>query len=299
MRLQALALLALTAPALCHGTFDHGDLETQLQKRNFFAQSRQSLESYAGQLASSGTNARAHARRAALVNTHRRQIQHQKRSMPKILNTSHLYEGPYLSPDVPDSVSVGEHHVLLNPYGDTGPYYVPGEMIRSDAREDQQGVPIIVEAQFIDFETCNPIPGMWWDMWNANATGVYSGVINQGNGDFTDHANINNAFLRAIQKSDEDGVAQIKTIFPGHYTGRTNHIHITVHTNVTVLENGTITGGSVAHTGQFFFDQAIIDKVEQTYPYTESTYQVTTNALDDTFRQETAYSASDPVLHYE
>ncbi|KAL4819914.1 Intradiol ring-cleavage dioxygenase [Aspergillus spinulosporus] len=258
MRVGASTLLALAAPALAlaHGTFEH-----------------ESPQSCAGNLNSDGTNARAHRRRAAVVNHHRRALA-QKRSMVEVLNTSHLYEGDFIDPDLPASAFANEHHVLLTPYGDTGPYYVPGELIRSDAREDQQGVPIIVEAQFIDFITCKPIPGMWWDMWNANATGVYSGVINEGNGDFTDHSNVNNTFLRAIEQVDQDGVAKIKTIFPGHYTGRTNHIHIIAHTDVTVLKNGTITGGSIAHTGQFFFDQALID-------------------------EETAYSASDPVFHYE
>ncbi len=59
------------------------------------------------------------------------------------------------------------------------------------------------------------------------------------------------------------------------------------------------TGGSIAHIGQFFFDQALIDKVSQTYPYTQNPYVPIGNALDDTFHQETAYSASDPVFHYE
>ncbi|BCS29345.1 intradiol ring-cleavage dioxygenase [Aspergillus puulaauensis] len=298
MRLQPLVLLALATPAFAHGAFEHEDLETQLAKRDFFRHGRRSLESCAGTLNSDGTNSQAHKRRAAVVNEHRQQLK-LKRSMVEALNTSHLHTGPFISPNRPADAFTGENHVLLNPYGDNGPYYVPGEVIRSDAREDQSGVPIIVEAQFIDFETCKPIPGMWWDLWNANATGVYSGVINQGNGDFTDHSNVNNTFLRAVSMADEDGVAQIKTIFPGHYTGRTNHIHIIAHTDVTVLPNGTITGGSIAHIGQFFFDQALIDKVSQTYPYTQNPYIPIGNAFDDTFHQETAYSASDPVFHYE
>jgi hypothetical protein len=65
------------------------------------------------------------------------------------------------------------------------------------------------------------------------------------------------------------------------------------------LKNGTITGGFIEHTGQFFFDQALIDEVSKTDPYTENTYPVTGNALDDTFHHETAYSESDPVFRYE
>jgi protocatechuate 3,4-dioxygenase beta subunit len=46
-----------------------------------------------------------------------------------------------------------------------------------------------------------------------------------GNGDTSDEDNINATFLRGIQASDEDGVVRFESIFPGHYTGRTHHIH--------------------------------------------------------------------------
>ena len=53
-------------------------------------------------------------------------------------------------------------------------------------------------------------------------------------------------FLRGIQKTDANGLAVFTTIYPGWYQGRTVHIHVKVHV-----------GGSVVHTGQLFFPDAL------------------------------------------
>lgn len=55
--------------------------------------------------------------------------------------------------------------------------------------------------------------------------GVYSGVVARGNGNSNDESNLDETFLRGLQKTDESGVTQIQTIFPGHYRGRATHIH--------------------------------------------------------------------------
>lgn len=72
-----------------------------------------------------------------------------------------------------------------------------------------------------------------------------------------------------------------------------------VHENATELANGTLSGGTVSHIGQFFFDQDLIDDVEATTPYTTNTQPQTANALDRVFgNQETQGSTSDPVFEY-
>jgi hypothetical protein len=53
-------------------------------------------------------------------------------------------------------------------------------------------------------------------------------------------------------------------IFPGYYTGRALHVHVKVFPDWQVLPNNTFRGGSLAHVGQFFFDdhlEAVIDEV--------------------------------------
>jgi protocatechuate 3,4-dioxygenase beta subunit len=54
---------------------------------------------------------------------------------------------------------------------------------------------------------------------------VYSGVTASGNGNSADESNLDKTFLRGLQKTDSTGVAQIQTVFPGHYRGRATHIH--------------------------------------------------------------------------
>lgn len=140
---------------------------------------------------------------------------------------------------------------------------------------------------------------MWWDLWNVNSTGVYTGVINEGKGHFLDHSNVNRTALRGLQQADEDGVVWLTTILPGHYNRQTNIIHVIVLSNVTVDLNNTISGGSVQHIGQFFFDDDLLGKALQVWPYTENPYAITAKTEDDIFHQETAYSNSDPIFHYE
>ena len=120
-----------------------------------------------------------------------------------------------------------------------------------------------------------------------------------GNGNSADTSNLDATFLRGIQETDSDGVVQFQTVFPGHYAGRTTHHHVVAHLDVTVQPNNTITGGTVAHIGQLFYDQSLIAEVEATYPYNTNTVALTTNAEDRVFgEQETAGTTSDPVFEY-
>jgi len=79
---------------------------------------------------------------------------------------------------------------ILTPEVTYGPYYVSGELIRSDVVGGQEGVPVHLEYQYIDVSTCEPVSGLYVDTWQANATGVYSGVVASGNGNEADTANL-------------------------------------------------------------------------------------------------------------
>ncbi|KFY26443.1 hypothetical protein V491_01301 [Pseudogymnoascus sp. VKM F-3775] len=186
---------------------------------------------------------------------------------------------------------------LLSPEGEEGPFYVKGEYVRSDIRDDQPGVEIIIDLQFIDISTCLPIVDLTADIWHCNSTGVYGGVISEGNGDATDTSNIDATYLRGLQATDENGVAQFTSVFPGHYSGRATHVHIEAHLDGEVLENNTYTGGTIAHIGQFFFDQDLITEIEATTPYSTNTIEITTNAEDRVVQSELE-NDSDPFLNY-
>lgn len=132
---------------------------------------------------------------------------------------------------------------------------------------------------------------------SCNSTGVYSGVVANGNGD-GDDSNLDNTALRGIQPTDSDGVAGFDTIFPGHYSGRATHIHVVTHIGSTVLDNGTLTGGTITHTGQLFFDQSLITEVNELSPYNEDTAAVVENVDDRVFADATVTTGADPVFNY-
>ena len=65
-------------------------------------------------------------------------------------------------------------------------------------------------------------------------------------------------FLRGTQISDANGTVNFETLFPGHYRGRTPHIHFRIHLN-----------DSVAHIGQVFFHEDIISLINSKSPYNQ------------------------------
>lgn len=80
------------------------------------------------------------------------------------------------SPATPESVVFGANtSFVLTPTVTDGPYYVWGEVVRQNVKEEQysEGVDVFLEVQYIDVNTCKPVPGAVVDIWQANATGVY------------------------------------------------------------------------------------------------------------------------------
>ncbi|EME79822.1 uncharacterized protein MYCFIDRAFT_157020 [Pseudocercospora fijiensis CIRAD86] len=193
---------------------------------------------------------------------------------------------------------------LLQPEVTQGPYYIDGELIRSDMSEDQPGIPLFLDIQLIDTSTCQPVPAVFLDIWHCNSTGVYSGVSASGNGNENDTSNLSATFLRGLQQTDSNGVAQFESIFPGHYTGRAPHIHVLTHnTNSTIIRtNATLLSASgnfstqASHVGQIFFDQDLISQVEATSPYTENTQVLTVNSEDGILAEET--EGMDPFVEF-
>ena len=80
-------------------------------------------------------------------------------------------------------------------------------------------------------------------------------------------------FLRGIQRTNRNGLATFTTIYPGWYRGRTVHIHVQVYV-----------GGSVVHTGQLFFPDALTDAVYRRAPYNLRPGRDPRNATDSIFR---------------
>ncbi|KAI1119389.1 Intradiol ring-cleavage dioxygenase [Nemania sp. NC0429] len=188
-----------------------------------------------------------------------------------------------------ETIFTSNSTIGLAPETIIGPYWVGGEFIRSDIIESEGGIPVHLDLQFVDISTCSPVRNMLVDIWQANAAGVYSGVVAG--------AGLNTTFLRGVQISDGEGVANFETVFPGHYDGRVNHIHVTTNRGGKILENGTYTGGTVNHIGQLYFDQELINSVEAMLPYSRNTMRLMHN-VDDFLTVQQAGRDYDPFLDY-
>ncbi|KIM22482.1 hypothetical protein M408DRAFT_332916 [Serendipita vermifera MAFF 305830] len=102
-------------------------------------------------------------------------------------------------------------------------------------------------------------------------------------------------FLRGGLAANENGVAELTTIYPGFYTGRTVHTHVMIHQNINYHDNGTIisTSGALRHIGQIFYDETINGAVLATDAYLDSGNTRTYNVDDGILQQanEGGYSA--------
>ncbi|KAK6197786.1 hypothetical protein LQW54_010558 [Pestalotiopsis sp. IQ-011] len=233
------------------------------------------------------------ARRAARVEEIRSRRGLKKRDLDSVLAASHNETGLGYTPNTDAATLFGQDSAcIMMPQVTQGPYYVGSELIRSNITEDQAGVDLYLDLQVIDANTCEPAAGLWMEIWHCNATGVYSGIIADGNGDTSDTANIDKTWLRGITQTSADGIAEFDTIFPGHYTGRATHIHTFVHQNAMLYANGTLGNDHLqtSRVGQGFSDQALISA------YSGNAQAQTTNAEDSILATEAA--DVDPFYEY-
>jgi len=90
---------------------------------------------------------------------------------------NHNQTGPlnYTMDTPEDTIFSANTSCILTPEITVGPYYVTGELIRKNVKEDMysDGVDLYLEVQYLDINTGEPVEGVYVDIWNANATGVY------------------------------------------------------------------------------------------------------------------------------
>src|SRR5262249_37066330 len=114
---------------------------------------------------------------------------------------------------------------------------------------------------------CTPLAGAKVDVWQCDALGAYSSV-NDPNSNARGLQ-----FLRGYQTSDANGKVSFTTIYPGWYQGRATHVHFKVRS------------GNSEFTSQWFFDDALSDKVQATGAYaSRGTRGRTQNSSDSIFR---------------
>jgi protocatechuate 3,4-dioxygenase beta subunit len=154
-----------------------------------------------------------------------------------------------------------------------GPFYVEQPLIRSNITENQPGILLNLNISVLDVNTCGPVSGVFVDIWHCDGIGVYSGWASKELLSPLSHGQLKSRgipvdetrWLRGVQPTDANGIANFLTIFPGWYQGRATHIHLRVHTGNISLDHGVFLGSSnTSHTGQLFFADVLVKKIAAT-----------------------------------
>ncbi|KKD06974.1 intradiol ring-cleavage dioxygenase [Streptomyces sp. WM6386] len=169
------------------------------------------------------------------------------------------------------STSATSSVCVLNAEVTEGPYSLEGALVREDIREDKEGFEVQYTFTVVDLANdCAPLADALVEIWHCDHLGEYSGFVGGNGHDEED----NGTFLRGGRLTDENGECDITSIWPGHYVSRAVHVHMRVHTDVTLTDD-SYTGGEIIHTGQLFFDQDINTEIQATSPYSANTTQET------------------------
>lgn len=116
----------------------------------------------------------------------------------------------------------------LSPSETAGPFPIitPAELVRQNIIGDRTGVALLITITVQDqSENCNPLEGVYVDLWHCDAEGNYSeyGGTQMQSTDYTEQH-----FLRGRQTTDANGNASFISVFPGWYNGRAPHIHLEI-----------------------------------------------------------------------
>lgn len=145
----------------------------------------------------------------------------------------------------------------LSPGETAGPFPIidPSSLVRQNIIGNRSGVPLVINLVVLDqSNNCNPLSGVYVDLWHCDADGNYSeyGGTPMQQTNYTGYH-----FLRGRQTTDSNGRVSFISVFPGWYIGRAPHIHLQVlNASETVIR-----------TTQIAFEKSVCDVVYATTGY--------------------------------
>jgi protocatechuate 3,4-dioxygenase beta subunit len=150
-----------------------------------------------------------------------------------------------------------------------------------DSKTLATGVPLRVNLTVTDAsKDYKPLKGAAVYLWHCDRNGQYSMY-----GSNVTHEN----YLRGIVKTDNDGLAWFRTIFPACYSGRWPHIHFEVYASVAQA----VANGPIVKTSQIALPASTCKKV-----YASSTlYPNSTNNLAQTSLARDMVFSDDRAIH--
>ena len=161
---------------------------------------------------------------------------------------------------------------------DEGPYHRDAQPERRDVVEDRDGLALALGI-CLSGEDGEALRDVTVEIWHCDALGRYSGfpppdpTTEAPTADTAPRGEYlsDQTFLRGRQDTDNAGMVEFSTIYPGWYPGRTVHIHLMVHANDRV------------YTSQLYFPDPLSNQVLATAPYAERPGRDTTNDTDEIF----------------
>jgi protocatechuate 3,4-dioxygenase beta subunit len=161
-----------------------------------------------------------------------------------------------------------------------GPYRRDVQLERRDITEDRDGLPLRLALRLLDAGTGSPLIGAEVEVWQADHQGHYSGFapFSAAPGQVVTSESVprdvvapSETFLRGSQRTDDRGMCAFDTIYPGWYSSRTVHIHLTLEL------------GDRHAVTQLYFPDELTDQVFARPPYAGRPARDTTNATDSIF----------------
>lgn len=166
---------------------------------------------------------------------------------------------------------------VVRPRQTEGPFFVEGDLERSDLRVDPRtgavkpGAPLRLAFRVsrVSGSACSPLAGAQVHVWHCDANGDYSSA-----GD-PRAPKAGEAFLRGFQATDAAGTARFLTIYPGWYPGRAVHVHFKIRSAEATRAE---------FISQLYFDEALSERVYATAPYATRGRPKLSNGDDFLFR---------------
>ncbi len=128
----------------------------------------------------------------------------------------------------PDPFTTAATSCVLVASTTEGPCTTATDIARQDISEAWAGIPVRLALKVVD-ASCNPVANATVKVWHTNLEGVYSGQTpNPAMCSGNDQTAIAMNYMRGVQTTNAEGVANFDTCFPGWYSGRAIHIHFQV-----------------------------------------------------------------------
>jgi protocatechuate 3,4-dioxygenase beta subunit len=141
--------------------------------------------------------------------------------------------------------------------------------MRSNIADGRPGLPLKLTVEVVKMLDCTPMNGFAVEIWHCDARGYYSGyseatvrapfdtlahiIANSKNGSIPPVDS--ETFMRGGQISDDKGLVNFETVFPGWYDPRLTHIHLKVSRD-----------GKTFLTTQLYFPDELVTDVYANHP---------------------------------